>query len=97
MDPESLILPEEEWPSEVPKAKTMLKDRREWGSLANELWQRDLTLWMPESLIFHVYGQAVVSGFFGVSKGKDVPGTPGLSQLRLICNLVPSNGFFLEI
>ena len=96
-DPESLLLPESEWPSEVPRAKTMLKDRSEYGALANELWQRDLTLWLPESAIFHVHGIPVVSGFFGVGKGKDVPGHPGLQQLRLICNLVPSNGYFREI
>ena len=96
-DPDSLLLPEEEWPAEVPKARTMLKDKREWGSLANELWQRDLTLWMPRELIFTVRGVPIISGLFGVNKGKDVPGSPGLSQLRLICNLVPSNGFFREI
>lgn len=32
-----------------------------------------------------------------MGKGKDVPGHPGVEQLRLICNLVPSNGFFREI
>ena len=39
----------------------------------------------------------MVSGLCGVGKGKDVPGSLGLEQLRLICNLVPSNGFFREI
>ena len=96
-DPESLLVPEEEWPEFVPKAKTMLKDQGEWGSLANELWQRDLTLWLPEYLLFQVHGCPVISGLFGVPKGKEVPGSPGVSQLRLICNLVPSNGFFREI
>ena len=38
-----------------------------------------------------------MSGFFGVGKGKDVPDHPGIEQLRLICNLVPSNGYFREI
>ena len=96
-DPESLLLPQEEWPKNVPKAKTMMKDPKEWGSLANELWQRDLTLWLPEELVFHYMGVPIVSGLFGVPKPKDVPGCPGLRQLRLICNLVPSNGFFREI
>ena len=34
-DPESLLLPEEDWPSRPPKAKTMLKDPQEWKGLAN--------------------------------------------------------------
>ena len=46
------------------------------------------------STLFHHDGVPVVSGLFGVSKGKDVPGHPGCSQLRLICNLVPSNAYF---
>ena len=96
-DPESLLLPEEEWPERPPKARTMLKDPSEWGSLANELWQRDLTMWLPEEEIFHHHGTPVVSGFFGVGKGKPVPNHPDKEQLRLICNLVPSNGYFREI
>ena len=96
-DPESLLLPEEEWPDRAPRAKTMLKDPKEWLQLANELWQRDLCLWLPESAVFKHNGRPVVSGFFGVGKGKDVPEHPGLEQQRLICNLVPSNGYFREI
>ena len=75
----------------------MLKNPTEYGALANELWQRGLTVWFPESEIFQHNGIPVVSGFFGVGKGKEVPGHPGLQQLRLICNLVPSNGYFREI
>ena len=59
-DPESLLLPEEEWPERPPKARTMLKDPSEWGSLANELWQRDLTVWLPEEEIFHHNGVPIV-------------------------------------
>ena len=32
-----------------------------------------------------------------MGKGKDVPDHPGIEQLRLICNLVPSNGYFREL
>ena len=96
-DPESLLLPEEEWPEKPPRAKSMLKDPNEYGALANELWQRDLTVWLPESEMFQHNGIPVVSSFFGLGKGKDVPGHPGLEQLRLISTLVPSNGYFREI
>ena len=52
---------------------------------------------MPESEVFQHNGVPVVSGFFGVGKGKDVPDHPGVEQLRLICNLVQSNGCFREV
>lgn len=75
----------------------MLNDPNEWVSQANDIWQRDLTAWLPESEVFHHTGLPIVSGFFGVGKGEDVPGHPGVEQLRLICNLVPSYGYFREI
>ena len=56
----------------------MLKDPSEWGSLANELWQRDLTLWMPEDQLFHHNGIPIVSNCFCVGRGKDVPDHPGM-------------------
>ena len=51
-DPESLLLPQEEWPPTPPRAKTMMNNPKEWGALANELWERDLALWTPETQIF---------------------------------------------
>lgn len=45
-------------------------------------------------MIFKANGKLVIHGLFGVSKAKDVPGQPGVSQLRLICNLVPTNSYF---
>ena len=62
----------------------MMKDPKEYGGLANEMWHRDLALWLPEAAIFHVDGEPVVSGLFGVGKGKDVPGHPGIEQFRFI-------------
>ena len=96
-DPESLLLPQEEWPASPPKARTMLKDPQEWSAFANEPWPRDLTVWMPESNIFQHNGEPVVSGFFGLGKGKDVPGHPGVEQLRLVRKLVQSNLYFMRL
>ena len=96
-DPESLLLPEAEWPEALPKATTQLKDPSEWRGLANEIWQRDLVLWLPIAAIFAPYGEPCVSGLFGVDKAKEVPGHPGLQQQRLICNLIPSNASFRVI
>ena len=96
-DPESLLLPESDWPHEVPSAKTNLEIPDEWLSLAQELWERDLVYWLPESILFAPYGRPLVNGLFAVPKDKEVPGHPGLHVQRLICNLVPSNAFFRVI
>ena len=93
-DPASMMLPREEWPTTPPRATTMMKDRKEWPALAQELWARDLVRWLPVQEIFHHDKQPIINGLFGVVKDKEVPGKPGLPQLRLICNLVPSNLYF---
>ena len=77
-DPESLLLPESEWPESPPKATTQFKDPAEWPALANEIWRRGLVIWLPASAIFAPGGQPVVSGLFGVEKPKEVPGHPGM-------------------
>ena len=48
-------------------------------------------------MIFKANGKLGMNGLFGVTKPKDVPGQPGVSQLRLICNLVPTNSYFRDI
>mgnify|MGYP003333489142 CR=1 FL=1 len=90
-DPVSVMLPKDEWPLSPPRATTMLKDKSEWPALAQEIWIRDLARWLPIQEVFHHDGTPIINGLFGVLKDKDVPGKPGLKQLRLICNLVPSN------
>ena len=96
-DPASLLLPEDRWPARPPKASTQLGPGEEWVPMANEIWQRDLVLWLPVEALFAPGGVPVISGLFGVEKPKEVPGHPGLQQLRLICNLIPSNAYFQEI
>ena len=71
-----------------------MADPAEWAALAGLMWRRGLCVWLPEELIFSPHGIPVVSGLFGVPKPKDVPRKPGLIQLRLICNLIPSNAYF---
>ena len=94
LDPESLLLPQEEWPKTPPRATTQMKDPAEYPALANEMWQRDLAVWLPESALFSPGGKPLISGFLGVEKSKAVPGHPEEQQLRLICNLVPANSYF---
>ena len=79
------------------KASTQLSDPSEWSGLANEVWSRGLCMWLPTAALFAPKGVPVVSGFFGEPKAKPVPGHPELPQLRLICNLVPSDSYFRTI
>ena len=97
LDPESLLLPMDQWPEVPPRASTQMRDPREYKELANELWSRGLCIWLPTSAIFSPGGIPVISGLFGVEKPKCVPGHPDLQQLRLICNLVPCNSYFRVI
>ena len=96
-DPESLLLPEAEWPHTTPRAATQLADDSEWPLLAQELWARGLVSWLPEEQLFAPRGKAVINGLFAVPKDKDVEGHPGLHVQRLICNLVPTNSYFRVI
>ena len=96
-DPESLLLPESEWPPHPPRASTQLSDPSEWPLLANELWTRGLCMWLPTDALFSPGGTPLVNGLFGVPKAKPVADHPELPQLRLICNLVPSNSYFRVI
>ena len=75
----------------------MTKSPKAYKSLADEFWQRDLALLLPEGCSFNFWGKLVLSGLFGISRGKDVPGQLEFTQLRFICNLVPSNGCCREI
>lgn len=93
-DPESLFLPEEDWPKVPPKATTQMEENGEYKALANEMWQRDLAIWLPKSALVAPKGKAVISGLFGVEKPKSVPGHPEEKQLRLICNLETTNAYF---
>ena len=82
LDLESLLLPENEWPGVPPNASTRMEDLNEYKALANEMWQRDLAIWLPISALFAPKGKPVISGLFGVEKTKPVPGHPEEKQLR---------------
>ena len=92
LNPHEQLLPEEEWPPEIPKAR-MNCTRLEWEKIAVMLWKRSMVKAIPLKRIFHVKGRPVFNGAFAVTK----KGTPlkGFSRLtRLIVNLVPSNAYF---
>ena len=63
--------------------------------LAQELVKRGIARWLPFEEVAEYRQQKVLSGLFGVGKGKYLPG--GREILRLIMNLVPANSILKEI
>ncbi|CAK0893795.1 unnamed protein product, partial [Prorocentrum cordatum] len=87
-DPTLSMLPESEIP-ELPRARVQADDD-EWAVIVHELFKRNLVKEVREQDIFHVRGEPVTAGAFGiVEAGKQTP--TGLEVLRLIISLTPMN------
>ena len=99
LNPEANMKPREEWPPQLAQARMRISDV-EWLKLAPELVRRRICgVVEPSDLIVH-NGRPLLSGMFGVSKGKTItdPATGAeVDVLRLIINLVPSNELQLPI
>ena len=91
-DADSSLLPRDSWPSKVPKAKVHVRNDSEWEQVALILYDRGICELCDISEAFHVNGQAVTIGGFGVEK----KGTPGPGQVRVtrvIMNMIPTNAY----
>ena len=62
---------------------------------AVELVKRNICGWLEYEKVFEVGGVKVLSGLFGVEKSSTLP--DGRCSLRLIMNLIPSNGILKTI
>lgn len=82
----------EEWPS-VKNSRVMVSEA-DWPEVAVNLVKAGVCKVIPESEVFHVRGEPLLNGLFGVEKGEDHEGVP---VYRLIMNLVPLNGLCLEL
>jgi hypothetical protein len=94
LDPSLVILPAEQWPLEVPKARVMAFGP-EWERVCRHMY--DARLWEPISYdaIFKVNGVPVLAGVMGVDKGWG-EAFQRRAQ-RLITNLVPANSYQARI
>ncbi len=96
LDLDGQVLPEERWPEKVPKAK-IWASAAVWESLVALLWSLGLVTPIRLQDVFHVRGEPVLCGGFGVRKGPEktveMPGGILACALRLIMNLVPSNTY----
>ena len=88
--PDEVLLPTSEWVDRVPTARVNVAPGA-WPEIATGLHRTGICELIKESECLSHNSRLLAGGLFGVGKGKDVPGSPGLEALRLICNLVPSN------
>ena len=90
-DADASLLPQAEWPVRPPKAKVQASDA-DWDECAMLLYRRGICGICDISEAFHVEGQPVTVGAFGVEK-KGTP-LPGQSRItRVIINMIPTNSY----
>ena len=86
-DFESFLVPEDEMV--LKKAPRVQVNPEDWREVCEGLLSRGLCSVMPVDELFHVNGQPVLSGLFGVTKNEFT--SSGVEHLRLIMNLTPVN------
>jgi len=91
-DPEKVAKPRSQWPDKLRKAKVRANDK-EWELLAKGLHVRGICGLVEEDELIMHHGDPLLSGAFGVSKGKQFTNSSGekVDILRLIINLIPAN------
>ena len=70
------------------KPPRVFADAREWPSICQGLVGKGICEVVPLDELFHIQGQPLLNGMFGVGKGEFVNGK---EALRLIMNLIPLN------
>ncbi len=92
VDPTRVLLPEDQWPDEVPQAKVHVDDVSHWHEVAAHLYRLGILGPIAEDEIFTVRGKKVLSGAFAVEK-RGEPGEGEVRQCRFIMNMIPANSF----
>ena len=91
-DPHAHLLPKNEWPVEVPKARVQVESDAEHHSIIHHLFTIGVVDVIADDDIFTVDGTKVLNGMFAVPKKGEIP--PGVDKItRLIMNLVPGNSY----
>ena len=81
---------------ELPKLQGKIHSQKGGiNRIADELVSRGVCRWIPRSSVVKFRGNHVLNGLFGVPKSSCIDG--GLTVLRLIMNLVPSNAIMKQI
>ena len=93
-NPRSCVVPDVGQPLPKLQAKMHFEPGEE-RKVAELLVRRNLCRWVPEEKVLRYRGQMVLNGMFGVPKSKLLPS--GVSCLRTIMNLIPSNAVLREI
>ena len=94
--PESILLPESEWP-EVTPTSAVHADDDEWYDVCVAGHEREMFVPIEEEKIFgNNLGEKVMMGAMGVEKIKEINGEK-MDLLRFICILCPINAYMWKI
>eukprot|EP00971_Amphidinium_carterae_P330859 6464112-Amphidinium_carterae.2 len=91
-NPLNSVLPEEEWPERVPRAKVFSCNPTELQKCLLGMHKRGILAAISKEEVFHTRGEPVLNGLFGVTKKGTPP--PGVKQIcRVILNMIPANAY----
>jgi len=94
--PDSILLPESEWPSTTPKS-TVHATEDEWFQICRAGHERGMFVPIKEEDIFkNNFGDTVTAGAMGVDKVKEIDGVQ-VTLLRFICILTPINAYMRQL
>ncbi len=94
-NPWDCVLPDTEVPSTFKlKAKVHVVESDKLA-LAELLVERGVCSWTKEEDVFRFRGEMVLNGMFGVAKTSTIPS--GEAVLRVIMNLIPTNGVLCQL
>ena len=94
--PDSILLPESEWPLVTPVSKVHASED-EWYRICQAGHARGMFTAFPEEKIFrNNFGEKVMAGAMGVDKVKVVEGKK-VNLLRFICILCPINAYMRQL
>ena len=90
---DSFLKPVSQW-GECRRPRVMVDDHH-WGEVCTGLVDSGVCTFIEESEVFHVHGEPLLNGLFGVTK--DEWTDSGVEIFRLIMNLVPLNSLCMPM
>ena len=94
--PDSILLPESEWPAVIPKSTVHATDD-EWYQICCGGYERSMFVPFREEDIFqNNLGEKVTNGAMGIDKMKEIDGVK-VALLRFICIFTPINAYMRQL
>ena len=89
-DPKKTLLPEENWPDEMPKPQVWVENQEEWNEICAGAADRGIFTFPKKQDVFHFRGTPLLNGLFGVEKKNKILEN-GQPVPPMIINAIPTN------